>query len=34
MLPAGVEPGSRVIEVRTTDMFDQSYTARRIIRVE
>ncbi len=33
-LPAGLEAGSHLIEVRTTDMFGQTYTGRRIIRVE
>ena len=33
-LPANPQAGSRVIEVRTTDMFGQTYTAHRVIRVE
>jgi hypothetical protein len=33
-LPSGLEPGSYVLEVRTTDVFGQTYTARRIMRVE
>jgi hypothetical protein len=33
MLPAGVAPGSNVIHVRTTDMFGQTYTGHRVIRV-
>jgi len=34
MLPDGLNAGSHLIEVRTTDMFGQTYTGRRIIRVE
>lgn len=33
-LPAGLQPGTHVLEVRTTDMFGQTYTAHRIVRVE
>ncbi len=33
-LPAGLVAGTHVIEVRTTDMFGQTYTARRVLRVE
>lgn len=33
-LPAGLSRGSHLIEVRTTDMFNQAYTAHRIFRVE
>jgi hypothetical protein len=32
-MPAGLTPGAHVVEVRTTDMFGQTYTGRRIIRV-
>jgi hypothetical protein len=34
MLPADPEPGTFALEVRTTDMFDQTFTAHRILRVE
>jgi hypothetical protein len=33
-LPAGPAPGTHLIEVRTTDMFGQSYVGRRLIRIE
>jgi len=33
-LPAGLTPGYHVIEVETTDQFGQTFTGRRIIRVE
>ena len=33
-LPAGLTPGTYTIEVRTTDCYGQTYTARRVIRVE
>jgi 3',5'-cyclic AMP phosphodiesterase CpdA len=33
-IPEGLPPGTHLIEVRTTDMFGQSYGARRPIRVE
>jgi hypothetical protein len=33
MLPADVTPGTRVIEVRTKDMFGHIYEARRVVRV-
>jgi len=33
-LPSGLAPGTYVIEVRTTDVFGQTYTARRVLRVE
>ncbi len=33
-LPAGLAPGVHVVEVRTTDLFQQTATARRILRVE
>ncbi len=33
-LPSGMETGSHVITVRTTDMFGHTYTAHRIIRIE
>lgn len=32
-LPAGLEPGLRFIHVRTTDMFGQTYQARRAVRI-
>lgn len=32
-LPAGLTPGTHLIEVRTTDMFGHTYTGRRLIRV-
>jgi hypothetical protein len=32
-LPAKPPKGTQVIHVRTTDMFGQTYTARRIIRI-
>jgi hypothetical protein len=33
MLPASLSPGTWMIEVRTTDMFGQTDTARRTLRV-
>ena len=33
-LPGAPEPGYHVINVRTTDMFGETYTAKRILRVE
>ncbi|MCZ6695464.1 MAG: calcineurin-like phosphoesterase C-terminal domain-containing protein, partial [Acidobacteria bacterium] len=33
MLPAGIEKGAHLVEVRTTDMFGQTYRSGRIIRV-
>ncbi|MBN2309480.1 MAG: calcineurin-like phosphoesterase C-terminal domain-containing protein, partial [Candidatus Hydrogenedentes bacterium] len=33
-LPDGLPAGCRVIYVRTTDMFGQTYTGRRTVRVE
>jgi hypothetical protein len=33
-LPPGLTPGTHLIEVRTTDMFGQTYTGRRLIRVK
>ena len=33
-LPAHLSPGTRVIEVRSTDMFGQVFTAHRLIRIE
>lgn len=34
MLPAGIAPGTHALEVRTTDLFGQVYTASRIFRVK
>ena len=33
VLPAGVKPGLRLVHVRTTDMFGQTYEARRTVRI-
>lgn len=33
-LPDSIPPGTHIIEVRTTDMFGQTYAARRLIRIE
>lgn len=32
-LPVGIQPGSRLMEVRTTDVFSQTFTGARVIRV-
>ena len=32
-LPKGIEPGTHTLTVRTTDMFGQTYTGKRIFRV-
>jgi hypothetical protein len=34
MLPAGPPPGTHVLEVRSTDVFGQRFSDRRLIRIE
>ena len=34
VLPAGLSAGAQVIEARTTDVYGQTYTGRRIVRIE